>query len=50
MKVEADPSIDKTTKFKEEFVVGKQIGEGAYASVRLAIHKPEGKKVAIKIY
>jgi serine/threonine protein kinase len=31
-------------------VVGKQIGEGAYASVRVAIYKPNNKKVAIKIY
>lgn len=50
VKVEADPTVDKTTKFKEEFVVGKQIGEGAYASVRVAIYKPNNKKVAIKIY
>jgi hypothetical protein len=34
-KLEEDPSIDKTGKFKAEFFVGKQIGEGAYASVRV---------------
>lgn len=48
--VEVDPHIDKTMKFKEEFVVGKQVGEGAYASVRVAIWTPLNKKVAIKIY
>jgi hypothetical protein len=30
--------------------VGKVVGEGAYASVRVAIYKPLNKKVAIKIY
>ena len=34
-KIEDDPSIDKTSKFKADFLVGKQIGEGAYASVRV---------------
>ena len=26
------------------------IGEGAYASVRVAIYKPSNKKIAIKVY
>lgn len=30
--------------------MGKIIGEGAYASVRVAIYKPLDKKIAIKIY
>ena len=33
-----------------DYIIGKQIGQGAYATVRLAMHKPSGKKVAIKIY
>lgn len=47
---EVDPHVDKTLKFKEQFVVGKQVGEGAYASVRVAIWTTLNKKVAIKIY
>jgi serine/threonine protein kinase len=31
-------------------MVGKVIGEGAYALVRVAIFKPENKKIAIKAY
>lgn len=31
-------------------MIGKQIGEGAYASVRVAIWTTLNKKVAIKIY
>lgn len=34
-RIEDDPTIDKTSKFKADFLVGKQIGEGAYASVRV---------------
>lgn len=32
--------IDLTVKFKRDYVVGKVIGEGAYASVRVAIFRP----------
>lgn len=42
--------MDKTAKFKEEYLVGKQVGQGAYASVRVALNKLFNKKVAIKIY
>jgi len=31
-------------------MVGKIVGEGAYASVRVAVHKPTNRKVAIKVY
>jgi hypothetical protein len=31
-------------------MVGKIIGEGAYASVRVAIYKPRQEKIALKIY
>jgi len=45
-----DKPIDKTSKFKEEYIVGKEIGQGAYATVRIAIHKATKTRVAIKIY
>jgi MAP/microtubule affinity-regulating kinase len=47
---EDEESYDLTAKFKEEYAVGKVVGQGAYASVRVALYKPEGKKVAIKVY
>lgn len=34
----------------DRFVLGKQIGQGAYAVVRLALNKEDNKKYAIKIY
>jgi len=34
----------------DEYVIGKQIGQGAYAVVRVGLHKPSNKKVAMKIY
>lgn len=45
-----DLSSDLTEEFKKNYLVGKIIGEGAYASVRVAIFKPKDKKIAIKIY
>ena len=39
-----------TTVFKRDYLVGKIVGEGAYASVRVAIYKPMNKKIAIKVY
>jgi hypothetical protein len=41
---------DLTSKFKKDYIIGKVIGEGAYASVRVAIYRPENKKIAIKAY
>lgn len=41
---------DLTAKFKRDYIIGKVIGEGAYASVRVAIFRPENKKIAIKAY
>lgn len=34
----------------EDYIIGKQIGQGAYAVVRIGLHKPTNKKVAMKIY
>lgn len=39
-----------TAEFKLNYLVGKIVGEGAYASVRVAIYKPMNKKIAIKVY
>jgi serine/threonine protein kinase len=33
-----------------DYIVGKEIGKGAYAVVRQAIYRPTGTKIAIKIY
>ena len=41
---------DLTTQFKKDYQVGKIIGEGAYATVRVAVYRPCNKKIAIKIY
>lgn len=42
--------VDLTQQFKKKFLVGKIVGEGAYASVRVAVYKPINQKVAIKVY
>eukprot|EP00362_Geleiidae_sp_MMETSP1317_P002265 CAMPEP_0201282492 /NCGR_PEP_ID=MMETSP1317-20130820/5779_1 /ASSEMBLY_ACC=CAM_ASM_000770 /TAXON_ID=187299 /ORGANISM="Undescribed Undescribed, Strain Undescribed" /LENGTH=43 /DNA_ID= /DNA_START= /DNA_END= /DNA_ORIENTATION= len=34
----------------DDYLVGKILGQGAYAVVRLSIHKPTGRKLAIKQY
>lgn len=34
----------------DEYIIGKQIGQGAYAIVRIGLHKTLNKKVALKIY
>ena len=41
---------DSKVSCLEEFTLGKLIGTGAYASVKLAVSKTEGKKFALKIY
>lgn len=41
---------DLTTVFKNNYLIGKIIGEGAYATVRVAIYKPRQQKIALKIY
>lgn len=37
-------------KVNEEYKFGRQLGEGAYAVVRIAYKKSEGKTYAAKIY
>jgi len=34
----------------DDYIIGKQVGAGAYATVRFGLHKETGKKVAIKVY
>jgi serine/threonine protein kinase len=34
----------------DDYIIGKQIGQGAYAVVRIGLHKPSNCKVAMKIY
>jgi serine/threonine protein kinase len=34
----------------DDYIIGKQIGQGAYAVVRMGLHKPTNKKIAMKIY
>jgi len=41
---------DLTILFKNNYLVGKIIGEGAYDTVRVAIYKKKKKKIALKIY
>ena len=42
--------FDRTAAFKELYVVGKQIGSGSYASVRLCVDKLTFSEYALKIY
>jgi serine/threonine protein kinase len=47
--------VDDTMVFSEkssldDYIIGKQIGQGAYAIVRIGLHKKLNKKVALKIY
>jgi MAP/microtubule affinity-regulating kinase len=34
----------------DDYIIGKQIGQGAYAIVRIGLHKVTNRKVALKIY
>lgn len=34
----------------DDYIVGKEIGKGAYATVHIGVHKRYNKKVALKIY
>ncbi|CAE7596734.1 mrkA [Symbiodinium microadriaticum] len=44
------PSTSLTGSSLDDYIVGKQIGQGAYATVAFGLHKETSKKVAIKIY
>ena len=33
-----------------DYLIGRHLGSGAYASVKLATHKPSGMIIAIKVY
>ena len=51
----AEPIEEEVIVFSEihsmdEYAVGKQIGQGAYATVHIGLHKRSNKKVALKIY
>ena len=48
-------NLDDSMVFSEkssldDYIIGKQIGQGAYAVVRVGLHKPTNRKVAMKIY
>ena len=49
----AAPSLGKDlrwpTNFKQEYLLGKCIGSGAFGTVHLAIHRATGQQVAVKI-
>ncbi len=33
-----------------DYIIGRHLGSGAYASVKMATHKPTGMILAIKVY
>lgn len=49
----AAPTLGKDLRwpanFKEEYLLGKCIGSGAFGTVHLAIHRASGQQVAVKI-
>jgi MAP/microtubule affinity-regulating kinase len=50
---ETSLSTQASSLFKgrvEDYAIGKEIGKGAYAIVKQALHKPTNMKVAVKIY
>ena len=50
---EASLSTEASSIFRgrlEDYAIGKEIGKGAYAIVKQALHKPTNRKMAIKIY
>lgn len=46
------PEVQSTERNSSinNYIIGKDIGKGAYAVVKLAIHKATGQKFAVKIY
>lgn len=49
-KLSALPKNFSDWEVTADYEIVKQIGSGSYGSVAEAIHKPTGKKVAIKRY
>jgi hypothetical protein len=50
---ETSLSTQASSLFKgriEDYAIGKEIGKGAYAIVKLALHKPTNRRMAVKIY
>ena len=47
---EEDSMVFSSKSSLDEYIIGKQIGQGAYAVVRIGLHKPTNRKVAMKIY
>jgi hypothetical protein len=50
---ETSLSTQASSLFKgriEDYAIGKEIGKGAYAIVKQALHKPTNRKLAVKIY
>ena len=45
-----EPFTDRNPGGINNYLIGKDIGKGAYAVVKYGIHKPTNRKVAIKIY
>eukprot|EP00359_Climacostomum_virens_P003916 CAMPEP_0204901482 /NCGR_PEP_ID=MMETSP1397-20131031/3106_1 /ASSEMBLY_ACC=CAM_ASM_000891 /TAXON_ID=49980 /ORGANISM="Climacostomum Climacostomum virens, Strain Stock W-24" /LENGTH=417 /DNA_ID=CAMNT_0052069847 /DNA_START=219 /DNA_END=1472 /DNA_ORIENTATION=+ len=50
--LESPSSVTETTSEGniEEYTVGRQLGQGAYATVKYAVHKRTNRKVAVKTY
>lgn len=45
-----DSELMQSRSVTADYVLGKQVGTGAYASVRVAVHRPSGRRVALKVY
>ena len=39
----------RSTRFAEEYILGKCVGSGAFGTVHLAVHRTTGEEVAVKI-
>ena len=50
MAASADEIVFSDKHSLSDYIIGKQIGQGAYAVVRIGMHKKLNKKVALKIY
>jgi serine/threonine protein kinase len=47
---EEDDNKSVFRKRIQDYIIGKELGKGAYAIVKAGIHKPTNMKVAIKIF